>query len=234
MSFKTTSYKKNFDLVIKNDCFISEHVGIISEIRIDKNEMPIIAGEFSYSVIDIDLANRHGVNILNLVESHNQQHSFSQLEDVIKNGTFIHNDSKKIILLHTVVINQDYRGLGIMLELMETIYRDYSDAKHTIIALVKPIQDNHMDFQYHRYHNIIKIRTDISDFDSVITMSGYDYYGLNKFENDDETDTELNEYKLFAVAAKCGFERIDDSYLFILDTNIINNIITKKLRQHTK
>jgi hypothetical protein len=36
---------------------------------------------------------------------------------------------------------------------------------------------------------------------------------LNSFHLEKQ-DTEKNEYKLFSVAAKCGFTRIGESYLF--------------------
>ena len=48
-------------------------------------------------------------------------------------------------------------------------------------------------------------------------------------------DVELNEYKLFSVASKCGFSRLDNSHLFQFSPDkIIERMLEKRdmLQKH--
>ena len=49
----------------------------------------------------------------------------------------------------------------------------------------------------------------ISIMENNVATASYAYYSLDELKK--TGDIEMSEYKLFALANKCGFNRIDDS-----------------------
>jgi len=137
------------------------------------------------------------------------------------------DDYKKIILIHTVVLSKDYRKKGIVEELVEMFYRDFYGDNVAIILLAKPFQDNLIDAEFYLNHNTVTVKNSLESDDDV-RVSAMDYYSLTELL--DKTDTEINEYKLFNVANKCGFQRINNSYLFLLSPeDVIERMMRKQI-----
>jgi hypothetical protein len=111
------------------------------------------------------------------------------------------------------VLRADYRKQGITEEFTELLYRDYYSDGDAIIMLVLPFQNNPIDKEYYMQRKTVPVRQNLSIYQSPLQISAAEYYSLDTLigKNDDE----LNEYKLFSVASKCGLSRIDDSHLFL-------------------
>jgi len=209
ITFKTQSYRKNFDLINNNENIITEHEGTIIKIRLSERKYPFIVGEYGFSVWDVKLANLLNIDVKKLVIDHVNENTYDELFKQFKSINL--KNTNKLILLHTFILHKNYRKHEITEEFIEMIYRDFYDDNNIIIALVKPFQDNLIDADYYFNHKKIQIKDSLKT-NIYQDISAIDYYSLNEFVN--ETDTENNEYKLFNVAAKCGFSRINESYLF--------------------
>jgi hypothetical protein len=227
ITFKTQGYRKNFDLVTENENIISEYTGNISVIRLAENKPPIIIGEYTFSVWDISLAKILKIDLNKLLHAHRKVYAYIELSKIVKNKELDINAYDKIVLIHSLVIHPEFRKLGITEEFIEFIYRDYHFDKTAILAIVQPFQNNEYDLEYYMDQKSVLARDESAPNKFVAVPAG-EYYSLQKFIEKD--DVEFNEYKLFAIANKCGFQRIDDSHLFMLTTDtIIERIKEKKL-----
>ncbi len=211
ITFKTQSYRKNFDLINLNENFITEYDGTISEVRIKKRILPRPVGEYGFSIWNIALGNKYNVDFNKLIKEHAFENTYTELFNLIKKDKIDINNYKKIILIHTLVIHEDYRKRNIVDEFIEMFYRDFYDDGIGIFILVKPLQDNPIDSDFYFNHKTVIIR-DSLDIKDTIGVSAKEYYSLNNLLKNE--DTEIIEYKLFAIANRCGFNRINESYLF--------------------
>jgi hypothetical protein len=225
ITFKTQGYRKNFDLVTENENIISEYIGNISVIRLAENKPSITIGEYTFSVWDISLAKILKINLNKLLDAHHMVNAYIELVKMIKAGEIDINRFDKIVLIHSLVIHPEFRKLGITEEFIEFIYRDYHFDKTAILAIVQPFQNNEYDLDYYLNQKNVLVRTENAT-NQFSTIQAGEYYDLYKFLN--KNDVEMNEYRLFALANKCGFSRIDDSHLFLLDPNTIIERIKEK------
>jgi len=224
ITFKTQGYRKNFDILNVNENFITEYDGTISEIRIKQRKPPRPVGEYGFSVWNIGLGKRFAVDFNKLIKEHAFEVSYNELMRVIKKGEINVKDYKKIILVHTFILNKDYRKRGITEEFVEMLYRDFYGEDVAIIMLVKPFQDNPIDADFFFNHKYVILKEEVKV--SGETIPATEYYSLNELT--EKTDTEINEYKLFAVAQRCGLQRINESYLFIFTPEKIEARMTEK------
>jgi hypothetical protein len=212
ITFKTQGYRKNFDMINVNENFITEYDGTITEIRINNRKPPRPIGEYGFSVWNIGLGKRFAVDFNKLIKEHSFENTYAELIRVIKKKEIDIKEYKKIVLVHTFILHKDYRKHGIVEEFVEMLYRDFYCEGVAIIMLVKPFQDNPIDADFYFNRKQLVIR-DSLDFSKSTTVSATEYYSLNELI--EKKDTELNEYKLFAIANRCGFQRINESYLFL-------------------
>ena len=232
LTFKTLGYRKNFDLVSVNENIITLYDGMVSEIRMEKRKPPRPVGEYSFSVWNIDLAKKLGVDLERLIEVHDTENTYNEMYDVIKKNVIDVRDYKRIVFVHSFILNKNYRKHEITQEFVEMLYRDFYSEDTAIIMLVKPFQDNPIDADFYFNRKYVKIKESLDDSDSRM-ISATEYYSLNELLK--KEDSETNEYKLFALASKCGFKRINESYLFIFSPENILDRLKKKLKhtQHT-
>ena len=226
ITFKTQGYRKNFDLVTENENIISEYTGNISVLRISEHKSPIIVGEYTFSVWDISLAKMLNIDLNKLLNAHHMVLAYVELIKMIKAGEIDINAYDKIVLIHSLVVHPEFRKLGITEEFIEFIYRDYHFDKTIILAIVQPFQNNKFDLEYYMNQKTVLVRGEYTAINKFTTVQASEYYCLEKFIL--KQDTEMNEYKLFAVANRCGFTRIDDSHLFVLIPDTIINRIKEK------
>jgi hypothetical protein len=213
ITFKTQCYRKNFDMISTNEHFITECDGEITLMRFEQEKPLLIVGEYGFSIWNIKLGNQFNVNFKNLIEEHNEENIYHELNNLINRKKFELNSYNKIILVHSLVLRADYRKQGITEEFTELLYRDYYSDGDAIIMLVLPFQNNPIDKEYYMQRKTVPVRQNLSIYQSPLQISAAEYYSLDTLigKNDDE----LNEYKLFSVASKCGLSRIDDSHLFL-------------------
>jgi hypothetical protein len=212
LTFKTLGYRKNFDLVTMNENIITLYDGMVSEMRLTEQKPPRPVGEYGFSVWNIDLAQKLGVDLERLIKTHDVENTYSEFYNIIKMNVLDVHDYKKIVFIHSFILNEKYRKHGVTQEFIEMIYRDFYCDNTAIIMLVKPFQDNPIDADFYFNRKKIKIKESLDENEDRL-VSATEYYSLNELLEKD--DKEFNEYKLFSVANKCGFNRINDSYLFI-------------------
>lgn len=228
ITFRTQSYRKNFDFVSENENFITEHDGIISEIRIAQRKPPLIVGEYGFSVWNISTGMKFGVNFNKLIKEHQIENAYSELIYVIKNKALDIKKYNKIILIHSLILRADYRKRSLTEEFVEFLYRDFYDEKNAIIALVKPFQNNSIDADYYSKRKSVPVRENLKTLHDVVDIPAIEYYSLNDLMK--KNDVELNEYKLFNIASNCGFNRLSDSYLFIFSPEKTIERMTEKFK----
>lgn len=225
ITFKTQFYRKNYDLINNNENIITECNGIITQIKISDHMPPLIIGEYGFSIWNIELGNLLDIDIKALIKLYWMENTYDELS-LISSNTFNIYDYRKIVFIHGLVITKDYRKLEITEEFIEGMYRDFYSKDVAIIALVKPLQDNYIDSDYYFKHKMIHVRKKIGLINDYESVPASEYYSLTELRK--KEDTEINEYKLFSVAAKCGFKRIDESHLFIFSPeNMIERIKLK-------
>lgn len=225
ITFKTQSYRKNFDLINLNENFITEYDGTISEIRLDKRQPPRPIGEYGFSIWNIGLGEKFAVDFNKLIKDHAFEDTYNELVNIIRKEEININDYKKIVLIHTLVLNKNFRKRGVTEEFVEMIYRDYYADDIAVIILVKPFQDNLTDAEYYLNHKKVIIRNSLNSKDDI-TIPATEYYSLDELI--EKNDVEMNEYKLFAIAHRCGFQRINESYLFLFSPEKINERLSDK------
>jgi hypothetical protein len=213
VTFKTTSYRRNFDLINDNENIITEYEGNISEVRISEHKPPILIGEYLFSVWNLELGKMFNVDLNELFESHHFENIYDEFLFLMKNKLINIDKYRKIMFISNLILKPDYRKREISEEFIEFIYRDYYNEDTAIIALVKPIQNNVIDFDFYMNHRNVEIFQSTRKKDGVNVVSGKEYYSLNDLSKKD--DGEMNEYKLFSLAVRLGFSRISDSHLFI-------------------
>jgi hypothetical protein len=224
ITFKTQGYRKNFDLVNDNENIITEYEGTVSEIRIQEDKPPLIIGEYGFSVWNIGLGKKLGVNFDKLIKEHAVENTYGELIDVIKKKDLNIDEYSKLVLVHTFVVRKDYRKRGITEEMVEMLYRDFHSDDVAIIALVKPFQNNPIDADFYSKRKSVVVRERLKMAGTKVPAM--EYYSLDELLK--YTDTELIEYKLFSIASRCGFRRIDSSFLFILSPEKVLNRIEEK------
>lgn len=230
ITFKTQGYRKNFDLVNDNENIITEYEGTVSEIRIQEQKPPLIIGEYGFSVWNIALGKKFGVNFDKLIKEHSIENTYGELIDVIKKKDLNIDEYKKLVLVHTFVVRKDYRKRGITEEMVEMLYRDFYCDNVAIIVLAKPFQNNPIDADFYSKRKSVLVREKLKITDGI-KVPAMEYYSLNELL--ESTDTEMIEYKLFSIVSKCGFKRIDDSFLFILSPEKVLERMEEK-HNHTK
>ena len=223
LTFKTQGYRKNFDLVNENDNIISEFNGTISELKIAENVPPKIIGEYGLSTINVDLASTLNIDLNKLLKAHRKENTYGELLELINQKKWEFGDCNKVVLIHGLVVHPDYRKVGVSEEFVEMIYRDFYGENTAIIALVKPVQDNINDAEYYFKIKNIRVYHQFMQMNEFDTVPAIEYYGLDKFLK--KKDIETNEYKLFSVAQRCGFTRMAENHLFILNPDIFINRI---------
>lgn len=219
LTFKTRCYRKNFDLITENEHIITEYDGTVSQLRLIEKKIPLVLGEFSFSVWNIQLAGELNINLYDLLKAYQTDNTYSELQYLIDDNIFDIKKYNKIVFLHSFILKNEYRKQGISEEFVEFLYRDFYDANTAIIALVMPFQDNKIDNDYYFNKKIIELGKQSGDKEIITTIPASEYYSLNELY--DKDDKEYNEYKLFAAANRCGFNRIHDSHLFILNSDIV-------------
>jgi len=199
-------------LITDNEHIITEYDGNISVLRIAEGKSPLIIGEYGFSVWNIELGKTLGIDFDKLIKAHRIEDTYNELRFVLSNKLIDITDYKKVVLIHSLMLRPDYRKHGISEEFIEMIYRDFYDKKNAIIALVKPFQNNPVDADYYFKRKSVLISNTMGDLEKPSSIPATEYYSLDELCN--KEDREFNEYKLFSVAARCGFERIGESYLF--------------------
>lgn len=231
LTFKTTSFRKNFDLCIPNENFITENEGHVSILRFVENKLPMIIGEYSFSVWNIGLTRDLNIDLIELInmEEFNDD-IYKELRHLIRKNKFNLDETSRLILIHTLILHPQYRKLNISEEFIEFLYRDFYHGNNSkMIALIKPIQDNLIDREYFYNHKLINVKNYHNEIDNLIPATTY--YNLNKFKNSDE---EMIKYKLFSVASRCGFNRLHDTNLFEFEPTKIHERLRIKNLEYKK
>lgn len=230
ISTKTTLFHKNYDMIELNDNIISEYDGTIAMLRFEEKKQPLTIGEFTISVWNLDVVNFYEGNVEALLGKYLDEDTYFEFNRVINETNYDFLKYKKIIFIHSLILRPDFRKRGVTEEFIEFIYRNFYADNHAIFALVKPIQENYINSVF--YSNEKKVKFAIYNEDNVVSyesQSAFEYYSLNnEYEKNDE---ELNHYKLFSVASKCGFKRLGDGFLFEFDPSMTVKRLMKKINR---
>lgn len=215
LTFKSTCYHRNFDMSVDNENIITEHSGIISAVRIKEKKAPAHVGEYEYSIWNLILGRRLKFNIKKLLKVYSDEIQYQVLGEQIKNNEINLTNYNKLVVIDRIILHPDYRKRGVSEEFTEFMYRNYYDSKTLIIVYIKPIQEELLDEEFYINHKHLAIKETISRLEPIKQILARDYYELDDLIVSD--DSEFNLYKLYAVAARCGFERIGNSRLFIFN-----------------
>lgn len=226
ITFKTLGYRKNFDLISQNENIITQYDGMVSELRIIKRKPPIPVGEYGFSVWNIELGKKLGINLKKLIKDHEIENIYSELVTMINKKILNIEDYNKVVFVNTFILNSGYRKHGITEEFTEMLYRDFYYDNVAIVMLVKPFQNNTIDAEYYLQHKAVILKNKLNGSDAL-KVSAREYYGLDELMK--KNDRELNDYKLFNVASKCGFSRLNDSYLFLFSPEKVIERMKKKI-----
>jgi hypothetical protein len=226
LTFKTTSYGKNSGFFLKNEHIIIESSGVITLINNVIGKPPILVGEYYISTWNLKLSKTLNIDINNLINHFKGQCSYDELSNLISNNDIDLNKPNKLVIIQSLILSPQYRKKHILDELIEFIYREYGNDDTKIIILALPLQYNEMDYNYYNITHIVEIKEKVGNNSDIKYVPAKEYFQLDDLTN--KTDFELNQYKLYACAQKCGFDRIGESNLFILNQSfILNKIINK-------
>lgn len=235
IAFKTQAHTRNYDMVGDGDNIMTEYAGTISMLRIAEQKPPVIIGEYTFSVLDMSTAFLLGIDVHQLIKAYAVEDIYKELLYALNNDFLYYRElteeTGKVVLLHSYMLHPDYRKQGVTEEFIEMLHREFYSPKNAIIALVKPFQENLVDADYYLNKRTVEVRDTLHGESKYIPS--LDYYSLADLMT--ETDTELIEYKLFAIANRCGFERLGDSHLFMYTPDKIKKrmLDKKKLNSTT-
>ena len=227
LTFKTISYNKNTNIIFRDDSFVTEYEGIITKLRIEEEKPPLQIGEFSMSQMNVDIAKNFNADINSFLLKRVKEDCYTDLAWLVKREKFNFNEFDKVLFIHNIIIRPDHRKLGVTEEFIEYIYRTFFRKGIKIIFLVKPFQLKKDDFNYFMQEKVIDVRIRISDR-SLQSFPAKSYYALDDLMQ--INDIELSEYKLFALASRCGLYRINDSYVFEFEPEKIIKRLQRKLK----
>jgi len=230
ITFKIHGYHKNYDFSTEDENIITEYDGNVSELRIPQRKPPFVIGEYGISVWNIELGKILNVDFDTLISKYSVDDTYDELMRIINEKLIDINKYKKIIFVHSFILRAEYRKLGITEEFIEFIYRNFYDENSAIIAMVKPFQNNPIDKDYYYKRKSIQVIKSMDFLDRLDEIPAFEYYSLNDLYN--KEDTEINEYKLFAVANKCGFKRISETHLFFFSPEKIQNKMIEKIKMY--
>jgi ribosomal protein S18 acetylase RimI-like enzyme len=226
LTFKTLGYGRNYDVIDDNDRFVSEYEGVITEIGMGDGKPPLVIGEYALSVWNFKLAEKHDVDLMSVLKKNKTQNAYGETLSAIKDYHMNLYDYEKIVFIHSLIVHPKYRKRGVTQEFTEYLYRNFFNENTKILALVKPLQENEVEYDYYFKQKNVKFRECVSKGSSYRILPATQYYDLNKLL--DKKDLEINKYKLFSVAARCGFKRIGESHLFKFNPEMVVERIEKK------
>ena len=221
--FRTTSFDRNEPLIYNNDNILTEGSGTITHVDFSAREHSnILVGEFEYTIWNLNYSRELNVNAIPLIKEHVRigQEQYNQIQNLNENEILNFNMINKLIIIHSFILNKKYKKLSIPEEFTEFLYKKYFQKNNKILIYSKPIQDNPIDLDY--YCNEKKIINNKKHY------SGRSYFDLDNLIN--EKDSEMNKYKVYSVASRCGFKRLGESDIFELKPTIIKNKINNKVQ----
>ena len=217
LTFKSICYHRNFDLTIPNENIITEYDGNILKVRIKEKKLPVTVGEFSYSTWNLRLGRNLKFKIKKLFEIYSDEIQYEAFVEQLKNKNIKLKEYDKLVFIDRIVLHDRFRKHDICDEFMEFIYRNYYDSKTLIVTYIKPVQEDLVDEEFYLNYKQIQVKENIKSILPVKNVLARDYYKLDEFMIN--YDKEISTYKLFALATKCGFERVNESKIFIYNTN---------------
>lgn len=220
ITFKTTSYCRNFDMFDDNDDTVCDVEGRMTKLN---TSTTTTIGIFDYSIINLNLSRLLKYDIKKMLYSRGFSsgdeyllESFASLFELIKSNNLDTSLYSKLVLVHMLAIKKEYRGLDMVQQFTEYLYRNHYDVNTGILVHVKPFQYNFIGKD-----NYLDERNVESNNKSYLLC---DYFNLEMFSIED--DYEMSNYKLFSIAKKVGFNRVsNDNNIFMLDSSIISNSI---------
>lgn len=226
LKFKYIAHHTNFNILTNTDHFLTDYTGDVIKLRFMENKPPLIIGDFSFSVWNFDLANKMNINVFDTFLDYPSNHPYSEIHTIYKTNPNLFYKIKKMVLIHTLILHPDYRGKNISEEFVEFIYRAFYDEDNLILLNATPLQYNEEDFLYFNIYKTIELKNDIHDDDNILKIKAKEYYNLDDLSKD---DLEIDTYKVYGIAARCGFNRLSDTSIFKLeDYKILNRILYKQ------
>jgi hypothetical protein len=232
LKFNDNVRTSNFDTLNSNDNLISEHIGDIKKLRYIDNKAPIPIADFSYSVWNFKLDRIINNKLINVMSDFIKtfidnglfkNHQYFEIFNAFKNKTLNINTVDRLIIINTLIVHPEYKGKNIPEEFVEFIYKQFNNENDIILSITVPIQNNYEDFNHYNKYKSIEIKNDIKTPTTIIKAK--DYYDLNNLKSDDE---EIDFYKVYSVATRCGFDRINDTNIFILKPKVVLDRLLKK------
>lgn len=210
--FKPLAFCRNFDMFTIDDSFVQNISGEINETNIAERALPTLIGEFTINIYNVSLANYFGANIIDEFELNAETSIINnEIFKVVKNGLDI-NKYNKIIYINNLIFVPNRRGYNIVDEFIEFVFRTYYTMDTLILFYVKPFQYIHDDFNYFSTIKTVDIRNNIKT-KSYKKISANLFYGLDGLKNN-ESDEEIETYKIYSIASRNGLHRIDNSDIF--------------------
>jgi len=232
LTFKTTNYGRNFDLISDNDTFITECDGEISEVRIEDDKPPFIVGEYCFSIWNLSLAREFDVDLLGIIDDDFTESAYTEIHDLIKDKEIKLNKIDKLIIIHTFILHPKYKKNGVFDEFIEYIYgKYYWGGDNKLLMLVKPVQTNEIDLDYYQKRKDIELKQELSKNSPVVIIPASEYYDIDGLLT--KEDNEHNEYKLYAHACKSGFNRISDTHIFEFKSEYIKFRMEEKRSEYS-
>ena len=226
ISFEIFGFRKNAPLIIDNDEIISEYNGNILKLRIEERKPPIIIGEFNYSIWNIHMGRMINADIMKIFNSFKTEKTYSEFIKLIENNHFNLKNYNRLLFMHNVIVHPDYRKSNITEELIENVFREFYDKKTAIMGLFVPIQYDNVNYDFYIGNKKVKQKNGLGINDFKYVSAGK-YYELENIKNE-KKDIEFDSYKLYSLAIKLNFERIENTSLFLLNNEkMVNKVFDK-------
>jgi hypothetical protein len=200
-------------LLDEEEAFEMFHEGFIT--KLFEPDHPKTIGVFEIMVYDLHKAKKLGkfANIMKMMGELSEDYGsrFTRINELIEDYDLNFKEKDRIVFLKNCIILPEYRGKGILDELIKSIYITHFTRNTLFICNTIPIQDLEEELDFHMHDYEIDI---VNDGNDISVMSG-NYFKLNKLPESDE----INEYKLYAKMLKLNLKQFKDSHFFYQDND---------------
>ena len=186
LTFKSNTYYNNYNFPDNDENIITRYDGIIYKTRISEKKLPLQLGEYEFNVWNIKLAKNLDIDVRKILKEYRFDDMLNNFNIIIDNKSLDILKYNKIVLIRYIILNDNFKKMGISEEFTKMIYKNFYDTKTAIISYSKPIQYqdiyvNNGQFDSEDHENFFNFKSiQIKENDIIKSIPATKYYSLNK------------------------------------------------------
>lgn len=212
LSFEYDLHHKVYGTAIPLETYEQFYEGFIS--KVFEPTYPATIGIFELMVYDLDKAKNFGhlVELMEIIDdsANELDDRFMNINKLMNNYDLDIKSKDKILFLKNVIIEPKWRGKGILVELIKSIYITQFTKNSILIVNSSPLQNIREELDFYKNECVIDAH---DGYGKVNEVSISELFKLDKLPDVDEG----HDYKLYAKMLKLNFKQFEDTDFFYID-----------------